>query len=220
MRGTWLLLFTSVVANTACGSDSPPSTPGANSCAGKYDCRAGQSCGTTDGTTFLCSKSGSGNEGDACNAAQALPLQCADHLLCLGDNGVGTCRRWCSESDPCPSGSCATVSTTRGAEISFCLPATTPAAGSCGADYNCPAGQSCGTTDGQTLFCSASGPDKEGDACDANQGLPFQCGDHLLCLGVNDVGSCRRWCSAGDPCSSGSCTMVTTTHGLAIQVCM
>jgi hypothetical protein len=220
MKGRWLFLLGFVITSTSCSSGSPPSTPGANSCADQYDCGSGKSCGTTDGTTFICSTSGASNEGDACNANQGLPLQCGDHLFCLGINDVGTCRRWCSDGDACPSGSCTTVTTTHGAVISFCLPSTTPAADSCGAEYNCPAGQSCGTMDGTTLFCSTSGDGKEGDACDASQALPFQCGDHLLCLGVNGVGACHRWCSANDACPAGSCTMVTTTHGLAIHVCI
>ncbi|MGO9836891.1 MAG: hypothetical protein ACLP1X_22070 [Polyangiaceae bacterium] len=61
--------------------------------------------------------------GGACNANQGLPLQCEDHLGCLGMNDVGTCHYWCDPSDPCPSGSgsCTTVHTTMGATISFCL---------------------------------------------------------------------------------------------------
>src|SRR5581483_10190399 len=99
-----------------------PSQSG-NGCNLEYDCPAGQSCGTSDGTTFLCAPSGSGNAGDPCNAAQTLPLQCGDHLGCVGVNGAGTCRRWCGSSDPCPSGagSCQIVTSTNGVMAGVCF---------------------------------------------------------------------------------------------------
>src|ERR1700742_2131606 len=62
--------------------------------------------------------------------------------------------------------------------------------------YDCPAGQSCGTADGTAFVCAPSGPGKLGDACNANQGLPLQCGDRLVCLGIDDVGSCHYYCDA------------------------
>ena len=214
-RAGILLIWT--CASTACGGDVAAT---ASSCATRYDCPSGQSCGTSDGVTFACAQSGALNPGDACNANQSLslPLQCGDHLLCLGVNGVGTCQRWCSSSDPCTSGSCVTAHTTRGATIGFCS-GVAATASSCETHYDCPAGESCGSLDGVTFTCSQSGALNAGDACNANQSLPLQCGDHLLCLGMNDVGTCQRWCSAGDPCDSGSCTTVHTTRGTTIGFC-
>lgn len=218
MRG--ISLFLCALISTACGSDAASSQTKA--CNAHYDCPARQSCGTNDGTTFFCAASGPGQAGESCNANQSLPLQCDDHLFCLGMNDVGHCQRWCSPSDPCPSGSCQMVTTTHGAMLGFCpLPPPPQFSDTCNLHYDCPAGQTCGTSNGTTFLCAASGPGKDGDSCDAAQFLPLQCEDHLGCIGVEGIGTCHRWCGPNDACPSGagSCQMATTSLGAMVGVC-
>ncbi len=113
-------VLTTLLVSNACGGDS---SSGAASCATHYDCPAGESCGTLDGTTYACHVSGTSKAGDSCNANQGLPLQCSDRLFCLGINDVGTCRFWCDASNPCPAGNgtCTSVQTTRGATLGVCF---------------------------------------------------------------------------------------------------
>lgn len=120
-RGFGIAVLVTLVAAAGCGSSDGNGTP---SCAALYDCPTGESCGTADGTSFQCHAAGALKLGDSCDQSQFLPLQCEDHLACLGMNGSGTCRRWCSSQDPCPSGtgSCTPLRTTLGATLSFCLP--------------------------------------------------------------------------------------------------
>ena len=47
--------------------------------------------------------------------------QCTDKTAFIGVNDVGACRYiGCDSNNPCPTGTCTTETSTRGATISFC----------------------------------------------------------------------------------------------------
>ena len=104
---------------------SPPSDAGLP-CDVKYDCPAGQTCWSPNGTVWTCAPDGTAPVGSSCNPSGSAAVTCGDRMACLGNGGsppTGMCRYWCDASDPCPAGAgtCTPAHTTAGATLSFCL---------------------------------------------------------------------------------------------------
>ena len=92
----------------------------------------------------------------------------------------------------------------------------------CATKYDCPAGQTCWSLDGQTWSCMTSGPGGHGAKCAAVGGAP-QCGDQLACVayGGPDNGTCQYWCdSIPCPAGAGSCVTHPTTNTFSMSTCM
>ena len=213
-----LSALTMLGALGACSSSGGGGS-GSETCNVAYDCPAGQTCWSTDGTTFACMASGGGALGDPCDVSLAgiAKPSCGDGMLCLGlgEPAVGRCAAWCDAADGCPSGeTCAAGKTTLGASLHVCF--------ACNLAYDCPAGQTCATSTGETFACAPSGSGVEGSTCDATVGASVQCGDGLVCLATGDptAGTCVPWCSGAITCADGkSCQQVTTTKGATLLVC-
>jgi hypothetical protein len=90
-----------------------------------YRCAAGTTCATLAGTVFGCMPSGTGKEGDTCDASVGAAVTCGDRLYCLangGDATHGTCTGWCDAGLACPSGkTCDHTLTTTSAMLMLCF---------------------------------------------------------------------------------------------------
>lgn len=184
-----------------------------------YDCGPGQTCSSMDGLSWECVTAGTLAWGEACDPTG--PESCGVGLACVSFENpiVGACVAWCSASRPCSSGVCLGGRNPVGGKFNFC------AGGPCGDHYDCPAGQTCATTDGIALKCVSSGPGKVGDPCSATLGSPVTCGDHLSCLATGDprAGSCVEWCDPQNPtaCPAGqTCRTVPTVSGPVDHFCL
>jgi hypothetical protein len=93
----------------------------------------------------------------------------------------------------------------------------------CNVSYDCPAGQTCASTDGMIFSCMPDGNGKPGDACDPSSNAAITCGDQMDCVGsgMPVVGKCELWCDSGHPCpqGAGSCTTIHTTLGATLSFC-
>jgi hypothetical protein len=96
-------------------------------CNNVYDCPSGQTCWTTDGTSFSCVAAGSGALGATCDATVTgiKTISCGEGLMCLstkGDPTNASCTAWCGGGRPCPTGTtCRGVTTTLNATLNVCL---------------------------------------------------------------------------------------------------
>lgn len=89
--------------------------------------------------------------------------------------------------------------------------------------WECPAGQTCWTTDGQSAQCLPSGKGQVGDACEPLQGTAG-CSDALVCLRQPgwSAGECTPYCDAAHPCPNGEpCTPVSVAgSSIAYRACI
>jgi hypothetical protein len=109
----------------ASGSSGGSAGSASTACNVVYDCPTGQTCVTSDGTTFVCLPDGAGKAGDVCDANLSAPVTCGDQLGCIvltGPLTSGFCAAWCDSTHPCPTGkTCTAALSTQGVPVSFCL---------------------------------------------------------------------------------------------------
>jgi hypothetical protein len=91
--------------------------------------------------------------------------------------------------------------------------------------WECPAGQTCWSTDPTGFACLNSGPGAAGSACNNTVGAPT-CGDGLVCLQFTPpaLGACLPYCDPTDPahaCPSGeTCQIIAMGQGpMLIHAC-
>lgn len=162
-------------------------------------CGGTLSCGTCSGARSCqnntCVDVPVGSIGDACDADDNCPVDCAD----TGDFKDGFCTQACDDDFDCTSGShCIEMP---GYQDTFCAP-------NCQADNDCRSdGYGCWDVDyDNTKECAprAQGNAQVGAACD---GL-YQCAAHLnVCAQGFADGYCTRECFFNGECPSGSVCM-------------
>ena len=217
IRASWLLVAPLLGLALGCGSSEP--LPAA--CNLDYDCGAGQTCATSDGTTFTCRASGGDPAGSACSSDVNAPPTCGSGLACLGMVGPpgGVCTAWCSSTHPCaPDETCITQTTTKGASVKICAAGLT---NGCNVAYDCDAGETCVSQNGVTFACAPAGPNLEGASCSPLSSTA-PCADRLTCVqtNVSDPGTCVEWCSDTLACTAGEvCTTLTSTQGASLRLC-
>jgi hypothetical protein len=92
------------------------------------------------------------------------------------------------------------------------------------APWDCPAGQTCAISDGETFTCLPSGGGASGDECRSFIGTA-ECDDGLLCvqLDENTPGVCSPFCDPADPargCPDGvDCVRLQLESGAEIKAC-
>lgn len=91
----------------------------------------------------------------------------------------------------------------------------------CNVQYDCGAGKTCWTGDGNSYSCVYSGIGTAAASCVAGFGPPA-CGDRLYCVafGSPTNGKCLYWCDDSMPCpSGGTCTHADNTAGITVGYC-